>query len=451
MQLIARARPTVSQLFAVNRSCRLLQWRLLPARALLVALAVASAAELLSAQSKTGMLPTVPVMPTTRVDAGVRVMQHDRTALARATQLELAGPPITVIGGANGDPDYDLTFAFYVALLSDGRLATLSPVGNKYYVFGADGQHQRTFGRMGKGPGEFTRPSGNIRLTGDTLMIADDANLQFSWFHPDKGFIRSRARGVNGRLSMERVVGVLPDNRVVVSAAGLVQNGELDKIVRPSAPVAAIGLDGQTNTLAQLPDLELFKMNVTRRGQSHPETLVRTFSTQAVVAVWDSSVVTGTADSYQVDVRNGQGIVTSRILLNSPRVPVTREMREARAEATMRAYRNRPGEGGVRPDRSEIEKIQRETPVADSLPAYQSFFVSPNKTLWVVDATAPNATTWSATAFRKDGAIVGRLRASGGGTPLAFGDDRVVVRTEDDDGVVTLTVRRIAASAGKAK
>lgn len=412
------------------------------------AIAALSAVPLV-AQLKQSTLVTTPVMPNTRVEAGVKVLQHDRTAFARATQLELAGAPLTVIGGADGDVEHDLTWAQYVAVLSDGRVATLAAVGNKYYVFGADGQYQRTLGRQGKGPGEFTRPSGNILLAGDTLLIADDANLQFSWFHPDKGFVRARARGVEGRLRMEHVVGALPAGRVVLSAAGLVQAGELNKIVRPAAPVSILSFERGVHSLVELPDLELVKFNVTRRGQSRPETRIRRFTTQAVVAVWDSSVVTGTGDRYEFDVRNAAGAVTSRIAVSTPRIAVTRDMRAASIDRTMRRYRNSKGEGGLTLNLDEIEKIERDTPVADSLPAYGQFFTTPNKTLWVVDAVAPNATEWTATAFRNDGAIVGRLHVLGEGVPLAFGNDRVVIRTEDADGVVTLTVRQIGVTTAK--
>lgn len=54
----------------------------------------------------------------------------------------------------------------------------------------------------------------------------------------------------------------------------------------------------------------------------------------------------------------------------------------------------------------------------------------------------------SATGHRRQhGAIVGRLAVSGTGTPVAFGNDRVVVRTTDNDGVVAMEVRRIIREA----
>jgi hypothetical protein len=60
-----------------------------------------------------------------------------------------------------------------------------------------------------------------------------------------------------------------------------------------------------------------------------------------------------------------------------------------------------------------------------------------------VDAIAPTDTGWNATGFRQDGAIIGRLEWRGAGLPMAFMDDRVVLRVEDSDGVVSLRVHRM--------
>jgi hypothetical protein len=94
-------------------------------------------------------------------------------------------------------------------------------------------------------------------------------------------------------------------------------------------------------------------------------------------------------------------------------------------------------------DPAESRRIERALPVADSLPPYDTWFVSPDQTLWVLDASAPGETTGGATAFRQDGTIVAQLTWSRQGRPVAFGDDRVVMRDVDADGVVALRVFRI--------
>jgi hypothetical protein len=73
-------------------------------------------------------------------------------------------------------------------------------------------------------------------------------------------------------------------------------------------------------------------------------------------------------------------------------------------------------------------------------------FVTRSGTLWVVDAIAPTDTTWTATGFRPDGAIVARLDAPVAGQPMLFADDRVIVRATDSDGIVSLIVHRFTPS-----
>src|SRR5690606_14731769 len=127
------------------------------------------------------------------------------------------------------------------------------------------------------------------------------------------------------------------------------------------------------------------------------------------------------------------------IRLAVPRQPVTPEMRNARIAEEL--ARLRSGPAGI--DTSEARRLIEEGPFPDSLPPYSAFHVTNGGVLWVVDARAPGATSWSATAFDRSGAIIGRLTVSEGGVPVAFGNDRVVVRETDADGGVVLRVWRL--------
>jgi hypothetical protein len=403
-----------------------------------------------SANTQSTVLRTVPVAATVRMDGSIKVFQHDRSSFARATKLELVGAPLGVMGGAANDEDYDLTYALYISVLSDGRVTTLSPIGNKIHVFGADGKYQRTLGRNGNGPGEFVRANGNIVLRGDTLLFFDDANMQYSWFHPDKGLIRSSAAPVDIQAEDGKVVGVLSGNRVLFNSSGRVQEGELNSLTRPPAVVSVARIDGKHSIIAKIPDLEIMRLKTIRRKQQMEETRVRTFTPRAHVLVWDSNVATSAADTYRIDIRNDAGTVVGRIAADQQRIPVTRAMREERIDATMERYRNRSGagEGRISLDLGEIEKIERDTPAADSLPAIDRMFTTRNGTLWVVDPRTNAKAPWTATAFRHDGAIIGRLTGAdpSAGFPVAFGDDRVVLHSTDDDGVVKLTIRKFAVA-----
>jgi hypothetical protein len=77
------------------------------------------------------------------------------------------------------------------------------------------------------------------------------------------------------------------------------------------------------------------------------------------------------------------------------------------------------------------------------LPYFEALLRGSDGSLWVVDAIAPGDTSWTATAIRKDGAIVGRLQVKGDSRPMAFGDGSVIVRAKDDNDVVSFRVYRL--------
>jgi len=404
---------------------------------------------LLSAQLKQPTLITTPVMPTTRAEAGVNVLQHDAYAFTRATQLGLVGAPVTTIDGTTLDPAFDLTRTEDVVLLSDGRIAAFSAIGSRFMIFRANGKPERKIGRSGKGPGEFMRARGLMVMPGDTMFLSDPGNRRLNWITPDRGVVLNKPRGNSAIMHSEKAVGVLSTGEVVLSSQGLVQDGVRDRVTRPLAGVVLISRDGTARALTGVPDWEIAMVTMRAPKITYWERTPIQFSRNANVAAWDSSVVSGSGDGYRIDMRDARDRNTARIVVNTSRRTVTAAMRNSwlsQRLGQVRAPRSADEIGG------EFEKqFIRETPVADSLPPYRTFHVSPNKTLWVVDYIAPNDTGWSATAFRKDGAIVGRLHVKGRGRPKTFGDDRVVIRTEDDDGVVSLAVYRIGITTAKPK
>ena len=195
--------------------------------------------------------------------------------------------------------------------------------------------------------------------------------------------------------------------------------------------------------------MEIAMIQVRAPNITYWEPAVVRFGRRAIVTASDSSVVSGVGDGYRMDLRDANDKPAARIVLNIPQRIVTAIMRDVQLAKQLSCVR--PQANSAEVGCEFYKRFIRETPTADSLPPYSAFHVSPNKTLWVIDYMAPDDSTWSATAFRQDGAIVGRLRAAGKGLPLAFGDDRVVIRSEDDDGDVSLVVRRIGVAAAKPK
>lgn len=383
-----------------------------------------------------------PMPATTRVMDGITVMEHAAEAFARAPRLTIDTRPLAVAGGSDGDPNYDLTYAGSVQFLPDNRIAALAIIGARLMVFGADGKPEWVLNRMGRGPGDLMAPRNVVWLGGDTLILADAANQRLNWAIPGQGIVTTQTLAVGSARTYSTIAGRLPGNRLVMHSFSTVRSATADTVARPLAPLGVLdaGRDS-AREIARIPGHDMVTFETRFRGRPMRQRMTIRFAREAHAIVWDTLIATGSGEGYVIDLRDADGRIVASLRVRAPRRPVTQAARDAQIAAELRRFEGPQAERMV--DANESRRIAREQPFADSLPPYSGFFTTRGGTLWVVDAIAPSDSGWSATAFRRDGAIMGRLAVSGRGRPLAFADDRVAVRTEDEDGVVGIRVYRI--------
>jgi len=77
-----------------------------------------------------------------------------------------------------------------IAVLPDGRFAVADAQAEEVRLFSNGGQHLRTFGGEGKGPGELKGMQG-VHFHEGKLRVAEQGNARLSIFHPDSGFVRT--------------------------------------------------------------------------------------------------------------------------------------------------------------------------------------------------------------------------------------------------------------------
>lgn len=78
-----------------------------------------------------------------------------------------------------------------VAVLPDGRFAVADGQAEEVRLFGPEGQHLRTFGGRGAGPGELEGMQGVHLDHEGMLRVAEQGNARLSVFHPDSGYVTS--------------------------------------------------------------------------------------------------------------------------------------------------------------------------------------------------------------------------------------------------------------------
>jgi hypothetical protein len=415
------------------------------------AVALFTACSLLSAcdasqrpQSTKTDVSSAPISATPRVVDGITMLEHQPNALDRAPRISIDTVPIAVIDGNAVEPGFELARTGNPLLLSDGRLAILNPEGAKLLIFGADGRALSAIGQRGSGPRDFGMPFSMVAIAGDTLIIVDIPLRRLTYALPNTGPVAITpipSLSVNEFTS--RIAGRLRNGTIVLHHGGALTDGagKPNAIVRNETPVVMLD-SAEIHSVTRIKDLEVAVVPSRFKGQSLMSTTPIRLTRRARVVVWDSLVATSDEEEYRIDLRAQDGRIIAAIKVPITRRATTPAIREAVIAADLQQA-NALVAARLTADSIEYRRKARENPISDSLPFFShegGFFTTPHDILWVVDVILPGDSTWTATAFRQDGAILGRLQGRGPGSPVAFSNDRVAVLSKDEDGNPTIKV-----------
>lgn len=404
---------------------------------LLVATACAGSAS--SERSDT----SVNTLPDTQTVDGVLVMRHAADAFARAPQWHVADSAEVVFDGGE-DPDLDLTYVYQPALFPDGSLLAVNYINSgRVMHFPADGSPGRMVAGPGEGPGDVRSPNSPLAF-GDSIAVLDDGTGRVNWFTAAGGWVGSETLWPSSRVGCFGASGVLPDRRLVAVHRCLTRQREIPpEGGRLPTELITTKIDfTEVDTIATLSGVKMVWFETRYRGERRDYPMMPRLTPSAHAAVWGGSIATSTdAPGYVIARRAPNGTVNGRLEVAGPRRPVTDAMREFIIAQELERLDQGGGERMV--DVEESRRQAREVPFVDSLPAFTTLSSGANGVLWVMDGRAPNDTSWAATAYREDGEVVARLSGNGAAWPSLILDDRVLLRTTDDDGVVRFEVRRI--------
>jgi hypothetical protein len=136
---------------------------------------------------------------------------------------EVVGPcfdsdPIVRIGDRHEDPSHDLHRVAGAVETAAGSIV-IATGSYELRIYGRDGQHQTTLGRLGDGPGEFRQIKGIYPFRGDSIAVFDEAQQRVTVL----ALYGSGARVLNHTEFQDpsnprhfQVVGTVADSQVVV-------------------------------------------------------------------------------------------------------------------------------------------------------------------------------------------------------------------------------------------
>jgi len=376
--------------------------------------------------------------PQATIDAPARdtsrMVVYDLPVAAydRAPRFVMSSLPVTEVSGrvVTGD----LAKVFRPLLLRDGRIVLF--LDGSVVVIGPDGEEVERIGRPGAGPGEF-RDGVVLAGLGDTLIVHDRINGRLTFVVPGSGVVRMRPLSPAVLQGFTGVIGQYADDALLVGSQGFGISAEPD---RPTVvPWYSARLAPRSEQLEMIDSIS----GPTIVWHVDGPTVVR-YSSNPVVVAWGTEFLISDGEQWSLERVRADGVVQARYQLPMRRRPVTAAQRETDTKARLAEMRARRTGSPSKVDTTKLYQAIRNSPAADSLPAIDKLLIGTDSIAWIKDGGYWYADSeWGWTALHRDGTILGRLVGKGKDPVVAFGANRVLLRSEDGDGFVTFRVHAL--------
>lgn len=388
------------------------------------------------------------VAQTIRDSAGIRIVIHARTARP-ASVWRIEPTPIVEVGGADGVGPEMFSHIWGAARLPNGDIIVSDEPAQELRVFDSQGRHVRTFGRRGRGPGEFDQIRG-IVIRRDTIYAMDDTQGT-AVFTLDGTLVRQVPYPSLAPYHAVDPWGVLADGSVIEGAAPretmavMSQTGtriEMRGLVR-------IAPDSRSSTvLAEVPGYEYY-----RAAGDPPGGDMVAFAPFLSVAVLEDRVCTGRGVRYEITCMSPRGQPQQIIRRDVAPVPVSATARAAYLKRITTPFRAPGMEGGSVPADVLAARAAR-TRFAETFPEFDWIMAGKEGELWVSEyrpelktlprgeqPPAGQVIRWD--AFDREGRWIGSVDLPAGFIPKDIGRDYVLGVNRDEDGVPRATMYRL--------
>ncbi len=377
---------------------------------------------------------TRPLEPAVRDSAGVTLLEHPADALERAPLITIDSVPLATFAGDVDDPDKDLAKFVWPTFSTGGDLVGFDRDQRQLLVLRvADGRRDR-YGRGGAGPGEFAFPTDILATPDDSLLIADASNNRIAFGHAGTGSVREVPRaGFRLYRFVARQGPALLGSAIDASGVGEFRDGGAINV-----PIKlAVWHPGEDSVrVVKRVDGGTEIVEVTSRSVMSFD---MPFGPHTRIARWDADFLVGRAEDWSIERWDTAGQLTTVLRIGMRQPPVTDAMMEQYVQGLVTEALRRDSTQNA----DSLRQHFAARPHADRMAPYVSIHTAPRGTIWVRDYALESDSSWSATAIAPDGRILGRIVAAKGALPVAWGDDRLAFKSEDSNGIATITIRRL--------
>jgi hypothetical protein len=333
-------------------------------------------------------------------------------------------PTLTLGGEDEGPQSFFQIGPASVTTDPAGNIYILDRGNHRIVIFDDAGNHLRTLGRQGGGPGEFQMYPNTITVAADGSINVLDMGKQ--------GLVRFAADG--SVLPTRRVEATFPRGYAFMGEKLLLHTDAFGADAEnPHERITSMGAEGDTATIVAFPVPPSRPVDF---GCVKIGGMPLIFAPSIAWTTADSRLLVSFGADYAIDLYDG-GRRTSSIRRNLPPRPATRElaMREAGDD-----FKITFGSGGE--CKVPAEKVVSEQGFAEFLPAIKRIKTAPDGTFWV-QRFAVKGENAPVDLFSPDGEYLGTL-AAGAPFPAAFlPDGRVAAIEKDELDVERVVVYRV--------
>ncbi len=338
---------------------------------------------------------------TIRDSLGVTIVENHAPAWAEGEGWTVDGEPVLSIGTIDGSPEYQLFRVRGAVRLADGSVVVNNGGTAEIRVYGLDGQHVRTLGGEGAGPGEFSWIAGIQLIPPDTLLAREGSVSRLTYFLIDGTHLETRNltspvgpwRGPDARL---------PDGRYLeYQSASQPPDPGLGYVSWSTAAVAYAEGEARLDTLLTAPGDESYYVESTRAGRQAIVNMAVHFGRRGLRAVQGGAVALSDGAEYDVRVRRADGALL-RIRQAVERRPVADVDVSRLIESSL--------ERVTESRRPQMRRRMEDAPTSSLMPSHSALEIDRLGNLWVETYRVPDDVAprnWS--VFNADGRWLGEV------------------------------------------
>jgi len=382
---------------------------------------------------------SAPVTAAVRDSAGIRIVEHP-AELELATWTLEAQPEATIGDRAEDDVTHQFTQIRGAVRLSDGRLVVGDWDSREARYFDAAGNHLRTVGGRGEGPGELRNLYNIDRVRGDTLVVGGWPIGSRYWFDENGDFVRNQALGpwFPGMLGRTLVDGSLVlDTYEFGSYGNTLENwaaNGTEADLRPEGIVELVSADGpRTDTIGTIKGETWHKVGELRQDFAMH---ALPYTTKGLVAWSREHLFIGHTETPEVRTFDTQGSLSMILRWVPDDVSVTRADRSAFAEGVVDGVRN--------PNRLPfLRRWLSEISYPDNKPSFAAMISSEDSTLWIRPSVRSDADEVRWTIYGPDGRAVANIDTPSDLEVLDVDATHLVAKRTDEFDVETVLSYRV--------